>query len=101
MKIQKIIHPDAKVWHDSIEIWEQVLANIRTQDVVEWLVADNLRGQRVLTTFTQDICMEDTKEKFKQIFHARKNPYFTAKPRPIDDWLGLLVEMDEFESPNV
>ena len=52
------------MWHNSIQAWEQVLAKIRARDVVEWLVADDLQGQRVLATLAQDICMEDAKEKF-------------------------------------
>ena len=44
----KIASSDAKVWHDSQQAWSQVLEKRRAQDVVEWLVADDLRGQRVL-----------------------------------------------------
>lgn len=62
--MQRIVHTNAKVWHDSIQDWEQVLAKIKASDVVEWLVADDLRGQRVLAALAQDICMEDAKEKF-------------------------------------
>jgi hypothetical protein len=32
---------------------------------VEWLVADDLRGQCVLTTLAQDLGMEEAKEIFK------------------------------------
>lgn len=45
MAMQKIVHTNAKMWHDSIQAWEQVLAKIRARDVVEWLVADDMRGQ--------------------------------------------------------
>ena len=43
--MQLIVPIDANVWHDSIQAWEQVLANIRARDIVEWLVADDMRGQ--------------------------------------------------------
>ena len=86
--MQKIVHTDAKVWHDNIQAWEQVLA-IRVRDAVEWLVVDDLRGQRVLAALAQDICMEDVKDKFMQVFYARENPYLITKSKPIDDLVGV------------
>ena len=87
--MQKIVHTDAKVWLDSIQAWEQVLAKIRTRDAVDWLVADDLRGERVLAALAQDICMEDAKEKFMHVCYARENPYLITKPQPIDDLVGV------------
>jgi hypothetical protein len=43
-----IASPIAKVWHDSKETWSQILKKIRARDVVEWLVADELRRRLVL-----------------------------------------------------
>jgi len=43
----------------------------------------------VLAALAQDICMEDAKEKFMQVFYARENPYLITKPKPIDDLVGV------------
>ena len=69
-----------KVWHDSREAWGQVLDKMRARDVVEWLVADELRGQCVLTALAKDLDMEGAKAKFKHVFLARENPYSITSP---------------------
>jgi hypothetical protein len=40
--------PTVKEWHDSKEARGQVLKKMKARDVVEWLVAAELRGQHVL-----------------------------------------------------
>ena len=76
---------NAKVWHDSRQAWDKVLSMRRAQDAVEWLVADDLRGQRVLAALAQDWGVEDAKEKFKRVFFARHNPYLTTLPQSADE----------------
>jgi hypothetical protein len=40
--VGKISSSKAKVWHDSRQAWGQVLEQMRAQDAVKWLVADDL-----------------------------------------------------------
>ena len=86
--MQKTIPPNAKVWHESRQAWDKVLSKMRAQDAVEWLVAHDLRAQRVLATLAQEWSMENAKEKFKQVFFVKQNPYPTALPQSVD---GLAV----------
>ena len=82
--VQTTASPNAKVWHDSRQAWDQVLKKMRAQDAVEWLVADDLRGQRVLSALAQEWGMEDAQEKFKRVFFARQSPYLTTSPQSVD-----------------
>ena len=43
----------------------------------------------MLGALAQDICMQNVKEKFMQVFYARENPYHITKPKPIDDLVGV------------
>jgi hypothetical protein len=82
--VEKITTPDAKAWHDSQQAWNQALEKRRTQNSVEWLVEDELRGQRVLAALAQDLGMEDATEKFKRVFLTKENPYLVTSPHSID-----------------
>ena len=84
------MHPDAKVWLDSRQAWDRVIDKMRARDAVEWLVADDLRGQRVLAALAQDLGMADAKEKFKRVFFARKNPYLTTTSQSMDGLAGVV-----------
>ena len=57
---------------------------MRAQDAVEWLVADDLRGQRVLSALAQEWGMEDAQEKIKRVFFARHCAYLTTSPQSVD-----------------
>ena len=48
----KVAHAGAQVWQDSQRAWDRVLGEMRTRDDVEWLVAEELRGQRVLAVLS-------------------------------------------------
>ena len=39
---------ESLVWKDSQQAWDRVLREIKNRDAIEWLVQDELRGQRVL-----------------------------------------------------
>ena len=48
---------------------------MKTRDAVEWLVAEELRGQRVLAALAQEMDTKDAKETFKRVFFRRNSPY--------------------------
>ena len=51
---------------------------MRTRDAVEWLVAEELRGQCVLAALAQEMGTKDAKETFKRVFFGKNSPYFAS-----------------------
>ena len=64
----EVVHQDAKVWQESRQP--------RERDTFEWLVQDELRGQRVLAALAQELGKENAKEVFKKVFFVKKTPAF-------------------------
>ena len=71
----KVAYAGAQVWQDSQRAWDRVLGEMRTRDAVEWLVAEELRGQHVLAALAQEMGTTDAKETFKRIFFRKDSPY--------------------------
>ena len=61
----KIAPEESQVWQDSRQDWYRVLGEIKTRDAVEWLVEEDLRGQRVLAVLAHDMGTKAAKETFK------------------------------------
>ena len=74
----KVAHTGAHVWQDSQRAWDRVLGEMRTRDAIEWLVAEELRGQCVLAALAQEVGTKDAKETFKRIFFRKDSPYFAS-----------------------
>ena len=83
----KIAPEESQVWQDSRQDWYQVLGEIKTRDAVEWLVEEDLRGQRVLATLVHDMGTKAAKETFRQVFFRRKTPHHRKGPRT-NAWNG-------------
>ena len=82
--VEKITTSDANTWHDNQQARNQALEKRRTQNSMEWLVEDELRGQRVLGALAQNLGMEGATEKFKKVFLTKENPYLVTSPHSID-----------------
>ena len=64
------------IWKDSQQAWDQVLGDIKIRDAIEWLVHDELRGQRVLAVLAQDMGTKAAKEIFRQVFFRKETSNF-------------------------
>ena len=67
-EMSEVVHQDAKVWQESKQSW--------VGNTFEWLVQDELRGQRVLAALAQELGKENAKEVFKKVFFVKKTPAF-------------------------
>ena len=56
----------------------QQLVRPTTRDAVEWLVGEELQGQRVLAALAQEVGTKDAKETFKQVFFKKDSPFFAS-----------------------
>ncbi len=78
--MSQVVHPDAKVWQESRQAWNKVLRGRKTRvgDALEWLVEDELRGQRVLAALAQELGNDDAKEVFSKVFFVKEAPHFVV-----------------------
>ena len=74
--ISKKVHPDAEVWLESKQAWDSTLRGMKMRDggAFEWVVEDELRGQRVLAALAQELGKENAKEVFNKVFFVKKAP---------------------------
>ena len=86
----KVAHAGAQVWQDSQRAWDRVLGEMKTRDAVEWLVAKELQGQRVLAALAQEMDTKDAKETFKQVFFRRNSPYSASSEESMYGLAGVV-----------
>ena len=72
---------ESPVWKDSQQAWDR--------DAIEWLVQDELRGQRVLGALAQDMETEAAKEIFSQVFFRKETSYFVRTQEPMSGLIGI------------
>ena len=55
--ISKEVHSDTRLWLESEEAWDTIFRGMTTREEgsFEWLVEDELRGQRVLAALAQEL----------------------------------------------
>ena len=66
---------ESQVWQDSQQDWYRVPGEIKTRDAVEWLVEEDLRGQRVLATLAHDMGTKVAKETLRHVFFRKETPH--------------------------
>ena len=59
------------------------------RDANEWLVQDELRGQRVLAALAQDMGTKAAKEIFRQVFFRKETPYSARSQEPMSGLAGV------------
>ena len=85
----KIAPKESQVWQDSRQDWYHVLGEIKTRDVVEWLVEEDLRGQRVLAALAHDMGTKAAKETFRRVFFRRETPHPVRDQEPMLGMVGI------------
>ena len=87
--MEKVAPEESPIWKDNQQAWEQVLGEIKNRDAIEWLVQDELQGQRVLASLAQDIGTKAAKEIFMQDFFRKETPYFARNQEPMAGLAGV------------
>ena len=90
--MERVAPEESPIWKDSQQAWDWVLGEIKNQDAFEWLLQDELRGQRVLAALAQDMGTEATKEIFKQVFFKKETPYSARNQEPMSRLAGTADE---------
>ena len=85
----RVAPEESPVWKDSQQAWDRVLGEIKNRDAIEWLVQDELRGQRVLAALAQDMGTKADKEIFRQVFFRKEIPYSVRNQEPMFGLAGL------------
>ena len=85
----RVAPEESPIWKVSQQAWKQVLEEIKNRDAIEWLVQDELRGQRVLAALAQDMGTEAAKEIFRQVYFRKETPYFARNQEPMSGLVGI------------
>ena len=64
------------------------MGEIKNRDAIEWLVQEELRGQRVLVALAQDMGTEAAKETFRRVFF-KETPYSVRNQEPMSGLAGV------------
>ena len=85
----RVAPEESPIWKDSQRAWDQVLGEIKNRDAIEWLVQEELRGQRVLVALAQDMGTEAAKETFRRVFFKKETPYSVRNQEPMSGLAGV------------
>ena len=85
----RVAPKESPIWKDSQRAWDQVLGEIKNRDAIEWLVQEELRGQRVLVALAQDMDTEAAKETFRRVFFKKETPYSVKNQEPMSGLAGV------------
>ena len=86
----KVAHFESQVWQESRQALDRVLGEMNTRDPVEWLVEEELRGQRVLAALAQDMGTRAAKETFRRVFFRRETPFSAEDGGPMQALAGTV-----------
>ena len=76
--LSEVAHSGATISQESQAAWNHTLEEIKRRDAVEWIVAEDLRGQRVLAALAQDMGTKAATEAFSRVFLRGTRPAFSA-----------------------
>ena len=85
----RVASEESSVWKDSQQAWDRVLGEIKNRNAIEWLVQEELRGQRVLAALAQTMGTEAAKETFRRVFFGKETPYFARNQEPTAGLVGI------------
>ena len=77
--LSEVAQSGATIWRESQAAWDQTLKEIKSRDALEWVVAEDLRGQRVLAALAQDMGTKAAAEAFSRVFLRGTRPAFSAE----------------------
>ena len=77
--LSEVAHSGATIWHESQDAWDQTLKEVERRDAVEWVVTEDLRGQRVLAALAQDMGTKAATEAFSRVFLRGTPPALSAE----------------------
>ena len=87
--MERVAPEESPIWKDSQQAWDRVLGEIKNRDAIEWLVQDELRGQRVLAALALDMGTEAAKGIFRQVFFKKETPYSVRNQEPMSGLAGI------------